>query len=111
MHIFIVSVCVCVCSCCHSHVDERAVHHSDHRRRGQTDHLLEAPKLRRKRKTSRSMYWTILAKYPADNMTQLSDSERRLLKCAVHVQNTKQEEEDELTALSPNQTKGHIQSC
>lgn len=32
--------------CGHGHVDERVVHHSDHRRRGQTDDLLEAPELR-----------------------------------------------------------------
>lgn len=31
--------------CCHSHVDEWSVQHGDHRRRGQTDDLLEAAEL------------------------------------------------------------------
>lgn len=38
-------IMVCWCRCCYSHVDEWIVHHGDHRWRGQTDHLLEAPEL------------------------------------------------------------------
>lgn len=33
--------------CCHSHVDEWSVQHSDHRRRGQADDLLEAAELKK----------------------------------------------------------------
>lgn len=63
------------------------MHRSDHRRRGQTDHLLEAPELNKclhKPSTGgderlpvqyTALYWTTLAKYPADVLTQLSDSE------------------------------------
>lgn len=69
------------------------MHHSDHRRRRQTDHLLEAPELRRKTKTCRSNVLDNTGQVSCRQHDRLSDSERRLLKCTVHVQNAKQEEE------------------
>lgn len=68
-------------------------------------------------KTSSAISWTILAKYPADYMTQLSDSEQGLVKRSLHVLRacTQLEGDDDLNLAQLfsvlSQTKCPVQSC
>lgn len=56
------------------------------------------------------MYWTILAKYPADNMTDyltLSGDSLNVL----YMYRTQSRRRRKMSKLFSVQTKGHIQSC
>lgn len=74
MHMLILKL-VSLCRCCHGHVDERYVQLGDHRLRGQTDHVLEAPELSRvcvthqqgETETPSAIYRTVRAKHPASD--------------------------------------------